>query len=198
MREQANALLTFVNNNPSAKEKKVEVKIENWKVVLYQNNKKKRYFTISTMKADWTINHEENLARLNFIGKDWFYDFVKRYIPEIKSYAEIWKENIAKQKKQEKIAALNDIIKKHNNFILSKIEWYVHNLKLKEGMWIRIDNGKVQIVQNNNKVLGYFTLPLKDTTWKLINNEPKNMQLTYSEYMFKKWLEKHNALESKI
>ena len=187
MFKKAEDMISY-SKNPDFKNKWLDLKIEDGKVVLYNpKGERIKYFTIPTMNKDWTINNEENLARLKN-PKVLFQDFVKKYIPEVKTYAEIWQENIQNTQKQEKMAALIDEVWKHNENIFNITEKSINFIKntYKLPKWVKLVlNGNKVELQNKWNVEWYFTLNLKNSKWELIHPE-NNGRNIYG--WLKKWV----------
>ena len=190
MLKKAEILINY-SKNPDFKNKGFDMKIEDWKVALYSSNWKRiKYFTIPTMNEDWSINNEENKERLEnpLIG---FEDFTRKYT-NIKTYAQIWEDNIKLFENNEKIAALDSEIKNHNKWILSNIEKNITKLwDLPD--WFDVsfnpETNHVEITKNNN-VIRYYTPNIKDTSGEIINTEKENIQKN-NPIVFKQWVKEN-------
>ena len=183
---KADSFITFVNNNPSAKQNWIELKIEDWKITLYEKWIKKRFFTIPQMDMNWNIKHQENLAILNDFN-NWMNSFVKKYFPEVKTYAEIWKENL----KEQKIADIQEKSKDYNEKLINitekSIEWLKKNFNLPDRTDLLLDWNRVVLNLPDWKK-HYFTLNMKDVSWNETHPENKWRNIYWN---LKKWVEKY-------
>ena len=184
-------IMVNYSKNPDFKNKWFDLKIEDWKIALYNpEGKRLKYFSIPTMNTDWSINNKENLKRLEN-PLVWFEDFVKKYVPEVKTYAEIWADNIKKYNKEQKIASIQKESKKYNenliDFTKKGIEWLEANFNLPDWTDLLLDWDKVVLNLPDWKK-HYFTLNMKNVSWKETHPENKWKNIYW---LLKQWVEKY-------
>ena len=187
---KAENLVNYASNNPDFKNKWLTIAIEDGKVQLYSaSGDKLKYFTIPVMGEDGKINTYDNNNRLDS-NDFWFKDFVQAHVPEVKTYAEIWKETVENKKEKERVADVNKEMKEFNKNWINQI-WI--NIKKSWNLpdWVSVainsDTSNVEI-KHNNKVVASFQPMLKDSNWNLTNEENKNM---YIPNQFHKWVKEN-------
>jgi hypothetical protein len=186
MLKKASIIVNY-SKNPDFINKWFKLNIEDWKVVLYwKGGDKIKEFTIPTMNEDWTINNKENLSRLEN-PLVWFEDFIQKYTG-VKSYAEIWADNIAKKNNQERITSTNEEVKTFNKWLIKNIQRNIDSLTTPEWVEIIINHEKNRVQINyNGKRISYYTPNLKDSTWNTIKYGEDNKWMNYP-IDFTKWV----------